>query len=123
MLKCLPIIVALIASGAGAAKAQEREAIFQRVVVPGANYEMVLAVAKPGGAIASYRHEFDPNVIYLGNGLVASYTTELSKMLDLATLLQPALSYAPKTGDKDERAPILVYFVPLQLGTTSAAMR
>jgi hypothetical protein len=123
MLKYLSIFAALVALGPNSVTAQEREAIFQKVAVSGASYDMILAVAKPGSPTVDYRDQPDPNIIYLGNGLVTAYTAELSKMLDLATLLQPALSFAPSSGDKKDRAPILVYFVSKKTASTTAAMR
>ena len=49
MLKHLSVCAALIAFATGSANAQQREAVLQRIAVPG-GFDIVLAMPKPGGA-------------------------------------------------------------------------
>ena len=51
MLKHLSICVALIAFGIGSASAQQREAILQKVEVPGAAFDLMLATPKTPAVI------------------------------------------------------------------------
>ena len=123
MLKFFLTFTALVAFATGSSNAQQREATFQKIVVPDASFDIVLAMAKPGSSIEDYREELDPTIIYLGNNLVTAYTAELSEMMDLEALLHPASSFVPGSGDKTERAPVFVYFVPKRATHTPAAMR
>lgn len=123
MLKFFLTFTTLVAFATGSSNAQQREATFQKIVVPDASFDIVLAMAKPGSSIEDYREELDPTIIYLGNNLVTAYTAELSEMLDLEALLHPASSFVPGSGDKTERAPVFVYFVPKRATLTPAAMR
>ena len=50
MLKHLSICAALIAFAAGAASAQQKEAVLQKMEVPGAAFDIILAMPKSQGA-------------------------------------------------------------------------
>ena len=106
MLKYLLIFSALLGLGAGAANAQDREAIFRKVSVPGASFDIVVATAKSDNSTGYYRGLPDPNVIYLGDGLVTTYTSELAGILDFDALLRPIRSTSAGYGA------VLIYFVP-----------
>ena len=116
MFKYLPIFAALMVLATGSVNAQQREAIFQEIVVPGSNFDIVLAMAKPGSPTVNYAKEIDPNVIYLGNGLVTAYTPELAEMVGIDTLLHPAHTTMAGYGT------VLTYVVPKRTAST-AAMR
>ena len=49
MLKQLSICAALIAFTAGAANAQQKEATLQRLEVPGAAFDIIIAMPRPQG--------------------------------------------------------------------------
>jgi hypothetical protein len=121
MLKYLSIFATLVALGTGSASAQQREAIFQKIKVPNASFNIVLATAKPDSATLYYQDQPDPNIIDLGNGLVTAYTAELAEMLDITTLMRPARSIVALRGDKKGETPVIVYFVPKHAATTAAA--
>ena len=123
MFKLLSICAALIVFGSGSVSAQEREAVFQKIEVPNANFVIVLATAKPDGPKLYYRDQPDPNIIYLGSDLVTAYTAELAEMLDVTTLMHPVYSVAVEQGDKSGRMPAIVYIVPKRAGPTVAAAR
>jgi len=57
MFKFLSIVTALVVIGVGSAKAQERQAVFQKVTVPGASYDMIIAVANPGSPVVYFRDQ------------------------------------------------------------------
>ncbi|HTS40230.1 MAG TPA: hypothetical protein VMH84_06805 [Xanthobacteraceae bacterium] len=116
MFKCLSIFAALVVLSTGSANAQQREATFQKIVVPGSSFDIVVATPKLGSPTVNYAKEIDPNVFYLGNGLVTAYTTELAKMLDLATLMRPAHMTIVGT-------PVVIYVVPKRTGSDATAMR
>ncbi len=121
MLKFLSIVATIVALGTNSANAQQREAIFQKIEVPNASYDIIMATAKPDSPTLYYRDQPDPNVIYLGNDLVTAYTSELSEMLDIATMMHPAHTSVAERGDKKDRTPVVVYFVPKR--GPAAAMR
>jgi hypothetical protein len=123
MLKYLSILATLIAVGTSSANAQQREAIFQKIEVPNASFDIVLATAKPGGPILDFRDQADPNVVYLGNDLVTAYTAELAEMLDVAALMRPARAYFAERGGKKGLATVLVYIVPKREVPNASAMR
>ena len=67
MLKHLSIFTALIVLGTGSANAQQREAVLQKVEVPNAGFNLVLAMPKPGTPSLYLRDQPDPNAVgYLG---------------------------------------------------------
>jgi hypothetical protein len=79
MFKHLSILAALAAFGIGAAHAEQREAILQKVEVPNAGFDIVLVMTKPGGPNLDLRSQPDPHVLYLmGGELVQAYTGELN---------------------------------------------
>ena len=116
MFKTLAMIAALAVLGVSAANAQQREAVFQKVEVPNASFDIVLATAKPSGPASYHQEQPDPNIVYLSNGLVASYTPELAELLDIATLLRPAHTTIAGT-------PVVIYVVPKRTGSAATAMR
>jgi hypothetical protein len=116
MLKCLSTLTTLVVLATGSANAQQREAVFQKIVVPGSNFDIVNAIAKAGGQIGDYRSQPDPNVVYLGNDLVIAFTPELAETIDIEKLLHPDLT--TKVGNTT----VLTYFV-LKRASFKAAAR
>ena len=69
MLKRFAICAALVALEAGSAAAQEREAVLQKIAVPGTSFEMLVATASsPDGAIYDLGDTPDSLVIHLIGG-------------------------------------------------------
>ena len=113
MLKYLPLCAALAVLGTGSVSAQQREAVFQKVVVPNAGFNLVLAMPKPGAPITYLRGQPDPNVAYLmGEELVYAYTGNQQEPLDIGTLMAPACSFHVDRREGGPRTPMVVYVVP-----------
>lgn len=55
MLKYFSIFVTLTALATGSANAQEREATFQKIAMPGVSFDIVLAMAMPGSPVLNFR--------------------------------------------------------------------
>lgn len=55
MLKHLSICAALIALATGSVNAQQQEAVLQKMQVPGAGFDIILAMPKPSGATYTRR--------------------------------------------------------------------
>src|SRR5204863_8672848 len=89
MLKRLAICCALVLA-AGSSSAHEREAILQKIEVPGANFEMLVATAKQGGAIYDLAGSPDALVIHLIGGKLWVGFDDAAKMLEtIDTLHRP----------------------------------
>jgi hypothetical protein len=63
MLKQLSICTALVMLATGAANAQQREAVVQRVAVMGAEFDLAVVSAKPGALSLDWREEMDPHLV------------------------------------------------------------
>jgi hypothetical protein len=126
MRNALAIIAALMIIGTGSADAQQQEAILQKIEVPNAGFDLILATAKPGSSLLYLRDQPDANVIYLGTDLVYGYSDikpEMSELLDLATLMRPACSVQASPADKQSRTPVVVYIVPKRAAPVASTMR
>jgi hypothetical protein len=115
MLKWISMIATLAtALATGSANAQEREAILKRIAVPGAGFDIVVAMAKSGSRAEYYRSQPDPNVVYLGDGLVIGYTPEVAEMVDIEMLMHPVHATVGASGT------VLTYFVRKRTQSTAA---
>src|SRR5215467_4957789 len=88
MLKRLSICAALIACVAGAANAQQREAVLRKVAVRGAGFDIVLAMPKPAGAIYNLGSSPDALLVHLIGGELALGFDGAEKMLKALDSLQ-----------------------------------
>ena len=96
--------------GAGAAPAQQREAILKKVEVADAGFSIVIATARPGGATADYREQPDPNLVYLPAGnLVYAYTGDPQDLAADAIFTVPACSFHTARTDSSPRTPVVIY--------------
>ncbi len=116
MLKQLSMCAALLVLGAAGVNAQQlqHEAVLQKVDVPGAGFDIVLAMPKsPGGARIDFRGEPDPLIVYLAGGeLAMAADGDLVKAFkDLGALQFPAAVFHVERSDKS-RDPIAVYVIP-----------
>src|SRR5262245_15294295 len=103
----------LVAFAAGAANAQQREAVLQKVELANAAFNLVIATAKPNGATADFRKDPDPNIVYLADGeLVYAYTGRLQELLDIGALIVPACTFHVERRDYSPRTPVVVYVIP-----------
>ena len=109
MLKRLAICCALVLA-AGSSSAHEREAILQKVEVPGTNFEMLVATTKPGGAIYDLGESPDALIIHLiGTKLWVGFD-EVAEMLETMDILRrPLGSFHVENKEAD---PIAVYLIP-----------
>jgi hypothetical protein len=109
MLKRLAMCCALVV-GAGSSSAHEREAILQKIEVPGANFEMLVATAKPGGAIYDFGESPDALVIHLIGAKLWVGFDDTAKMLETIDILRRPLGIFHL--ERNEADPIAVYLIP-----------
>ena len=109
MLKRLAMCCALVL-GAGSSSAHEREAILQKIEVPGVNFEMLVATAKPGGAIYDLGESPEALVIHLmGRKLWVGFD-DAAKMLETIDMLRRPLGSFNL--ERNEADPIALYLIP-----------
>jgi hypothetical protein len=114
MLKNLSICAAVAVLGISSANAQQREAVFQKIELENAGFDIVLAMAKPGAPNIDLRGEFDPSVLhFMGGELVHSYTGEVQALFDeISALAAPACAIHANGQDGKPQSPIAIYVVP-----------
>jgi len=111
MLKYLPICAALAVLGTASVSAQQREAIFQKVEVPNAGFNLVLAMPASGAPRPS--DQSDPNVVYLmSEELVYSLTGNQQEPLDVGTLMTPACSFHVDRREGGPPTPMVISVAP-----------
>ena len=104
-----------IVTGIGLANAGEaqREATLQKVELPNASFNLVIAAGKAGGTSEGLRKQADPNVVYLADGELAyAYTGRLNELAELGVLMPPACRFYVERGDFSSRTPVVVYLIP-----------
>lgn len=118
MLKQLSILAALVAFGIGQAQAQKQEAVLQHIAVPGAEFDFVLAVPKPGAApLADLGNMPDALVIHLQGGDLALVFDDARKMIETAALLQfAAFGFHVDVHRSGAQQPVAFYIVPKDRG-------
>ena len=107
--------VVAIVTGTGLVHAGEgqREAALQKVELPNASFNLVIAAAKGGGTFEGFRNQPDPNVIYLADGeLVYAYTGRLNELAELGVVMPPACRFYVERADFSPRTPVVVYLIP-----------
>src|SRR5262245_30173527 len=98
---------------AGAAQAQQREAVLQRVEVAKADFHVVIATAKPGSPMVDFREDPDPNVVYLPAGdLVFAYTGGREDREEEAILASPVCTFNVERRGSIPRTAVVIYAVP-----------
>ena len=122
MLKHLLICAALVALGTGSVNAQyaqhvqpgQQEATLQKVEVPGAGFDIVLAMPKSQtGATFDLGNSPDATIIYLIGGELALSFDGPEKMLQALDSLQlPVGAVHVDSKDREEGIPVAVYIVP-----------
>ena len=118
--KLLSVIVATMI-GAGAAQAQQREAVLQQVELTNAGFNLVIATAKAGGASGDYREQPDPNLVYLAPAdLVYAVTGGRNDLAEHAIFMPPACSFQVDRKDFSGRTPVVIYVIPK--GTTAPTL-
>jgi hypothetical protein len=115
MFKHLFIAAVLIAVAGGAAEAQHREATLQKVDLPGASYDIVVATAKPGGwAFNPLNHDaYLGGIVHLGDSLVHLLTEDFLKTFSSFSVLpHPACTFQSATKNGAQPTPVVIYLVP-----------
>lgn len=116
MLKRFSILAALAVFAASPANAQH-EAIMTTIDVPGADFNLVVAMPKmSNGHVINQvelRGDIDPSVIFFARGrLVHAFDTGVEKVFkDVRALQHPSCTFEPKFS-VHAQAPIAVYVVP-----------
>jgi hypothetical protein len=113
MLKHLSVCAALIAFATGSANAQQHEATLQRIAVPGAGFDIVLAMPKPGGATYNLGNSPDALLVHLiGGELALGFDGAERMMKELDTLQLPVCAFHVEGKASKLRKPVSVYIVP-----------
>ena len=115
MFKQLLIGAALIATASGPANAQYREAVLQKMEVPGSSFEIVVATAKPGGWTFDPRNHdaYLGGIVHLGDTLVHLLTEDFLRTLSSFSVLpHPACSFHTAGRNGEPPTPVVVYVLP-----------
>jgi hypothetical protein len=113
MLKHLSVCAVLIAFATGSANAQQREATLQRITVPEAGFDIVLATPKPGGATYNLGNSPEALIVHLiGGQLALGFEREDAMLKVLDTLQLPACSFNVESKVNQGRKPVAIYLVP-----------
>ena len=113
MLKHLSLCAALLAFGAASANAQQQEAVLQKVTVPGATFDIILAMPKPSGATYNLGNSPDALLVHLiGGELALGFDGAERMMKELDTLQLPVCAFHVEGKASKSRKPVSVYIVP-----------
>lgn len=122
MPKHLLICAALVAIGTASAYGQEQEAVLQKVDVPGAGFDIVVAKPKsPTGETVGYGNSSEALVIHLIGGELALPFESADTMLKaLDTLQLSVCAFHVEGGGRRSTEPIALYVVPKGDAITSS---
>lgn len=113
MFKQLSICTALIAFATGSANGQQREAILQKVEVPGAAFDLMLATPKTPAVVIDLSESPDALVIHLVGGELALGFEKAEDMLKASEFLRsPVGAFHIRRDSSNARVPAAVYMVP-----------
>ncbi len=113
MLKRLSTCAALIAFAAGAANAQQKEATLQKLKVPGAAFEIIVALPKSQGVTFELSKSPDALLVHLVGGELALGFDGAEKMLKaLDSLRRPIGTFHVDGPDLASPIPVALYLVP-----------
>jgi hypothetical protein len=108
MLRLLVICATLMIAALPPANAQQREAILQRIEIPGASFDIVIAMPKPAGVIYDLAEAPDALLVNLAGDELALGFERVDEMLKMAEFVRaPACSFRGKG-----RSPVAIYAVP-----------
>jgi hypothetical protein len=112
MLRFLVIFSMFLVGGASPIQAQHQEAVLQRVALPDAGFDIVLATPKSGNIIYGLDETPDAFVIRLNGGvLVLAFENAESMMRAMDLLQKPIYASSIMSRDGKSRVPISVYLV------------
>ena len=113
MLKHLSVSFLLTVFAAGAANAQQKEAVLQRLNAPGSSFGIILAMPKPHGAIYEFSESPDALVLHLIGGELALGFDDAESMLRAAVALRrPFAALRLESPDHRLPIPVALYLVP-----------
>jgi hypothetical protein len=112
MLKQLSICAALMAFAASAANAQQKEAILQKMEVPGATFEIILAMPKPHGVTFDLSESPDALLVHLIGGELALGFDDAQKMLEVFDSLRRPIAAFHVWSPDGGRIPVALYVLP-----------
>jgi len=109
MLRLLAICATLIIAAVSAASAQQREAVLQRIEIPGAAFDIVIAMPRPAGVIYDLAESPDALLVNLAGDELAIGFERVDEMLKMAEFVRaPACSFK----GKGRGSPVAIYAVP-----------
>jgi hypothetical protein len=108
MMRQLAICGALFVGAIFPAEAQQREAMLQRVEIPGAPFDLVIAAPKPEGVTYDLAETPDALLLNLAGGELAIGFERVETMLKALALVQAPVHAFGGNG----RTPIAIYAVP-----------
>jgi hypothetical protein len=112
MLRFLAIFSAFLVVGASPIQAQHQEAVLQRVAIPNAGFDIVLATPKSGNIIYGLDETPDAFVIRLNGGaLILAFENAESMIRAMDLLQKPIYASWIMSRDGKFRMPISVYLV------------
>jgi hypothetical protein len=129
MLKQFSICAALVAYcagvvglAAGSASVQQQEAILQAIEVPGAAFDLMVAVPKMPAATVNLERSPEALVMHLAGGrLVLTFETAEQMLRVFDSLQRPVGAFYTPDTSGNGRVPVTVYLVPKANTLASAA--
>jgi len=112
MLKRLSICAAILAIGTGSVNAQQ-QAVLQTIGVPGASFDILLAMPKSQTMFYDLSESPEALVIHLvGGKLALGFEDEETMLKVLDSLRRPIGAFDVESQDGKSRKPVVVYIVP-----------
>lgn len=112
MLRHLPICALLLAFTATSGNAQQKEAMLQRMEVPGAPFDLVVAMPKPQGATFDLADSPDALLKHLVGGELALGFDDAESMLKAVDKLRRPVGAVHVEGpDHRSPMPVVVYLI------------
>lgn len=112
MLRHLPICALLLAFTATSGNAQQKEAMLQRMEVPGAPFDLVVAMPKPLGATFDLADSPDALLMHLiGDELALGFDDAESMLIAVDKLRRPVGAVQVESPGKRSRMPVAIYVV------------
>ena len=97
---------------AGSAGAQEREAVLQKVDVPGAGFDLIVAMPKADGVIYDLADSPDALLVRLaGGGLALGFERPEAMLTAANSLRRPVCAFVDGSAG-EQRTPVAIYLVP-----------
>ena len=114
MLRLLSICVALLTFGTASAAPPKQEALFQRVVVPGSAFDLILVRGKtPVRVLSDLSESPDALIVHvIGDELVLTFEDADSMIKAVELLRSPVTAFHVMSTNGKYRMPVAVYVVP-----------